>query len=45
MITKELLVEMLKNKLNEVNQMGIFNIIEDIVKFMNENDKGDYKIC
>ena len=45
MLTKELLVEMLKYKLKEVNQMDIFDIIEDIVKFLNENDEGDYKIC
>ena len=42
---KELLVEMLKNKLKMVNQLDIFNIKEDILKFLNEDDEGNYETC
>ena len=42
---KELLVEILKIKLEEVNQINILDIIEDIVKFFNENKEEEYETC
>ena len=40
---KELLVEMLKRKLREVDQMDIFDMIEDILKYLNKDDKKEYE--
>ena len=40
---KELLIEMLKNKPKEVNKIDIFDFIEDIVKYLNDNKEGDYE--
>jgi len=40
---KELLVEMLRNKPREVNLMDIFDMIKDILKYLNEDEDGEYE--
>ena len=40
---KELLIKMLKNKPRDINEMNIFDITEDIVKYLNNDKEGDYK--
>ena len=40
---KELLIKMLKRKPREVDQIGIFDMIEDVLKYSNKDKEGDFK--
>ena len=40
---KNLLIEMLKERPKEVDRIDIFDIIEDILKYLDEDEEGDFE--
>ena len=37
------MIELLKNKLNKENEMHVVDMIEDVLKHLSNDDKGEFK--